>query len=228
MFSIISNWVTDALGSAVGAISQSVMQGAVAGAVVGAAHAAIEGGDIFKGALTGAAVGGVGGGIVGAFGQMTGDSTEPLFTESTQGLKGPESGLPPRGLSAKDTISNVGSSGLAAPKPPSAPVQDTTSSPSFFKSDEGKKVIAGIGQGALIGAGNYLSQKEKAKADREYLDHQENIRKQRIKDNKPGASPKIKTISGVETPEEKLKKQTASINVSSWWDKHTGNIKGAA
>lgn len=163
----------------------AVVTGVVVGAVVGAATAVLNGGNILKGALTGALIGGV---TAGVFSAASAALAPTVSAPATTGVDVAMS-------SATDTMLSGGGFTLAAEAPTVGPTVASstagstaaTTAPvvaekgllarageSVFGSgaptaaSEGtSKIIGGIGEGLFKGAGNYLSAKDTAEANRE-------------------------------------------------------------
>jgi hypothetical protein len=199
----VVNWVTGSDGSAVSAITGGAVQGAIWGSLFGAAQAALNGGDVFKGALKGAAYGGAVGGIASSIGQMSGTAS---FSKEKQ--------LENAGYSAtspiKNVVGNMGN-GILANQDPKQTEQTTYGLPktSFWKTDEGAKVLAGGIQGLASGAGNYLTAKEQSKSRKDELAYMAQVEKDKIAANMPGKSqagiPRFSRVARTSWWEDKLK-----------------------
>jgi hypothetical protein len=199
----VVNWVTDPAGSTVGAITGGAVQGAIWGSLFGAAQAALSGGDVFKGALKGAAYGGAVGGVASSIGQMSGIAS---FSKEKQLENMGYSETSP----VKNVVGNMGN-GILANQDPKQTEQTTYGLPktSFWKTDEGAKVLAGGIQGLASGAGNYLSAKEQSKARKDEIAYMAQIEKDKIAANMPGKSqagiPRFSKVARTSWWEDKLK-----------------------
>lgn len=207
--------------TAVAAVAGAVVTGAITGAVVGAVSAMTTGGDIFKGALKGAAIGGVTGGVISGLGMATGLSSTATqlgklgvegFSSGvqpggvTEGLLGSSADVPAKageqfGMSADvvaggNTGSNLASTGLLDK------AASTAAAPGL--SDSTAKVLAGVGQGAFQGAGQYLAAGEEA----ESVKNLEEFRRQNQELDKASNIP------------GKFETQTANITTPDWWTTH--------
>lgn len=213
IFDSVVNWVVDTAGEEVGAVIGAAVTGAVTGAIIGAAKAAISGGDILDGALKGSAYGGIAGGVVSTVGQLSG--LESFSTDNQLKTMGfgstPKSEVVNNVLNSNTHSANTFSMGEARPNvdtpkniASSSPVA-SASTPSKWITPETAKILAGIGQGAAQGAGQYLSNKQKLEADKEIILRNEQAAQSRIDANQPG---------------QLLKSQTANIQVKTWWDDH--------
>ena len=154
----VVNWVTSP------AVTDGVLNGAVAGVVIGGASAALSGDDILDGALMGAAYGGIAGGVVGGL-------TDQGQKKAMGGTNDPAS-IVAENMTHRDPMNPVG--GFAPPEtsemiskieesPTTLPLNKNEPKGWDWTSDEAMKLYGGIGSGAAIGAGNYLSTKEKTK-----------------------------------------------------------------
>jgi len=205
------NWVVDIFGNEVAAVVGTAAIGAVSGAVIGAAVAAIQGEDILDGALSGAAYGGITAGVVSTFGQIT-DTWTASDQLSGMGWEAPTDKI-------KDTVSNNllptdnsydgHAIDFAGNTPGILNTTPTTSSKGM--SDSTAKILAGVGQGAAAGAGEYLAAGTAADSAQELLDQQTQIDKDKIAANQPSGT---------------FEAKTANITVKSWWDEHMNTQTG--
>ena len=196
------NWVVDIFGNEVAAVVGTAAIGAVSGAVIGAAVAAIQGEDILDGALSGAAYGGITAGVVSTIGQLSGvESFSAKNQLSDMGWEDPNKKIAdsifPTGTSNLDgttTLDNGGTQGLLNTgsniKPTDTGMSDSTA-----------KILAGVGQGAAAGAGEYLAAGTAADSAQELLDQQTQIDKDKIAANQPSGT---------------FEAKTANITVKSW------------
>jgi len=205
IFDPIVDWVSGSAGEAVGAVTGAVLQGAVVGAISGAGVALIKGEDVFKGALKGAALGGVVAGVASSLLQMSGMEN---FTAEKQlkamgfdeadspGNVVGDSGLNLKEISKSDGVSNWRDSATGL-------LSKGSDKGSFWSTDSGGKVMAGVGQGLAQGAGNYLSAKETAAANKESQLNEAQIEKDKIAANQPS---------------KEFAAKTANLKVRSWWE----------
>lgn len=223
IFDTVVNWVSGTAGEAVGAVVGEAVIGAASGAVVGAAIAAINGDDILDGALMGAAYGGLAAGVVSGFGQVTG--TDPASTQldrmgidrtpSSNSNASTTSDLQYEVAPENYTPINSNSTAITSAKTASDPDIPPKNS-SFWKSDAGAKIIAGIGQGAATGAANYLAAGAAADANKELAQQESSIReaerKAKIADNRPG---------------QIYESQVANIKIKDWWNEKFNKLAPA-
>jgi hypothetical protein len=210
----VINWVVDVAGEEVAAVVGGALAGATTGAIIGAARAAISGDDILSGALDGAQWGGIAGGVISTVGQLSG--AESFSAESQLEAMG-FTGSPAQNIEQNLAYSPAPVGDPGSPTSSNFNADVTSPSGAFVPeaagssfSPETGKILAGVGQGAAAGAGNYLAAGAAADAKKELANEDEKRYYDRIAANRPG---------------EILNKQTANIRMAPWWDKHINKTK---